>query len=147
MKTVLGELERLKIKQEVEMNNYEKNSIEKKISLWVQSNAPTDWKKCCVYIELIIINNDYESDESVVWFDSNNQVIDYLVEGSIGIQMTDLFYELNKVSFMTDNRSWTTCKMKVTSDGKYNFDFGYDIPPRLMGSAEDLMYDPDYKEF
>ena len=61
--------------------------------------------------------------------------------------MRNLFIDLNN-TMAEINERWTTCKVKVTSEGQFNFDFGYDRPPRLKWeTADDLLNDPDYESF
>ena len=34
---------------------------------------------------------------------------------------------------MKNNDVWSSCSIKVTNNGKYNFDFGYGMPPMVEG--------------
>lgn len=129
------------------MSANESIEIQQKIAYWVFEHAPVNWAKCCIYIELMPTNEKMENNWTTVWFDSNNkEMVDIEIEGLEVINMRDLFIDLNN-AVAEINERWTTCKMKVTSDGKFSFDFGYDTPPHLMGSAEDLLYQPDYENF
>ncbi|WP_045456445.1 MULTISPECIES: hypothetical protein [Psychrobacter] len=119
--------------------------LQELIVRWVFDNSPQNWTKYCHYIELVKTGEDFENSSSSVWF-HNNEEVDYRVDVNNRYLLLKLFFELNE-TMHNSKEYWTTCKMKVTVDGQYNFDFGYDIPPRLMGSAEDLLYHPDYESF
>lgn len=71
---------------------------------------------------------------------------DYRILGLNESEMLNLFFKLNEECAKLKER-WTTCRMKVTADSTFDFNFGYEPPPRLTGSAEDLLYDPDYENF
>ena len=122
--------------------------IQQQIAYWIFEHAPRNWSKCCIYMELLLIDEDMDNSWTTVWFDSNNkEMIDIEISALNKSNMKELFVDLNNVIAEIDER-WTTCKMKVTSDGKYNFDFGYDRPPRLKwDTADDLLYHPDYASF
>ena len=122
--------------------------IQQKIAYWAFDHAPSNWGKCCLYMELLPIDGDMDSSWTTVWFDSNNnEMINIEISALNESDMKELFVDLNNAVAKISER-WTTCKMKVTSDGQYNFDFGYDKPPRIIGATvDDLLYHPDYDSF
>ena len=75
------------------------------------------------------------------------EMIDIEISALNALNMKELFIDLNN-AVAKFNERWTTCKMKVTVEGQYNFNFGYDRPPRLKWkTAADLLYHPDYESF
>lgn len=84
---------------------------------------------------------------TIVWYDKNEKgLYDYRILGINESEMLNLFFKLNEECAKLKER-WTTCRMKVTADSTFDFNFGYEPPPRLTGSAEDILYDPDYENF
>lgn len=130
------------------MSTEKTTKIQQQIAYWVFEHAPRDWSKCCIYIELMPVNGEMENNWSTVWFDSNNeQLTEVEIPAIEALDLNDLFIDLNN-AVADINKRWTTCKAKVTSDGRFNFDFGYDRPPRLKWkTTDDLLYHPDYENF
>lgn len=129
--------------------------VQQQIAQWVFEFAPPNWGKCCIYIELMP-EPEMRSEQNplwmansstTVWYDKNSvKIDDYRIPGLNQSEMIDLFFKLNEECAKLNER-WTTCRMKVTADGTFDFNFGYEPPPRLTGSAEDLLYHPDYENF
>ena len=46
--------------------------IQQQIAYWVFDHAPSNWGKCCLYMELLPIDGDMDNSWTTVWFDSNN---------------------------------------------------------------------------
>ena len=122
--------------------------IQQQIARWVFEHAPRNWSKCCIYMELLPIDGDMDNSWTTVWFDSTNkEMIDIEISALNALNIKELFIDLNN-AVAEINERWTTCKMKVTVDGQYNFNFGYDRPRRLKWkTAADLLYHPDYESF
>mgnify|MGYP003544523507 CR=1 FL=1 len=110
--------------------------LQERIVITIFENAPENWDKYCQYLELIPLDDDFDNSLLSVWFNGSEEM-DYKINASNEYALYKLFAELNNVMKQT-NKRWTTCKMQVTSDGRYNFNFGYDKPPGLMGSAENF---------
>ena len=104
--------------------------LQERIVITIFENAPENWDKYCQYLELIPLDDDFDNSLLSVWFNGSEEM-DYKINASNEYALYKLFAELNNVMKQT-NKRWTTCKMQVTSDGRSNFDFGYDKPPGLM---------------
>ena len=47
--------------------------IQQQIAYWIFEHAPRNWSKCCIYMELLLIDGDMDNSWTTVWFDSNNK--------------------------------------------------------------------------
>jgi len=90
------------------------------------SSIPDEWDLIKVNVEI-----DEVHGEIVVSPDGDYFLGDKGEQLRFKIDLIDLFKGLRELMGKQNTQKWTVCYLNVSSDGKYEFKFSYDQPPRL----------------